>query len=248
MLLIGLTACHPGLNKSGSAAFTYRDFRTTQGLNLLVSAHPGENVLHLTDAVPSLNGLVFFSQKLGLAPGFETTFTFRISRGGGVVDATDGSGGDGFAFVIQNVGATVIPPWIGYIPYQIPGALAVEFDTWVNGKLEGPDGNHISVQLVPPRLDALLPFAAFEHGQSAGWASVPVNLADGRDHEVRIVYRSGWLSVAFDDIEKPLVTAKVDLAPALDQAGRGYLGFAAGTGAAYQTHEILSWSFKTQRP
>lgn len=246
LLLMGLAACHTGSNHAGRTAFTFRDFHATQALNLLASAHLREHILHLTDAAPSVNGLVFFNQKLPLAPGFETVFTFRISGGEGAPDATDGSGGDGFAFIIQNAGATVIPPWIGYMPYQLPGAIAVEFDTWLNGNLGDPDGNHVSIQMVPPQVDALTPFAAFEHRQSVGWSPVPVNLADGMAHEVRLVYRAGWLQVYFDDAQKPLVTAKVNLTTALDKQGRGFIGFAAGTGAAYQAHEILDWSFKTR--
>ncbi|HSH16010.1 MAG TPA: hypothetical protein VLD18_08255 [Verrucomicrobiae bacterium] len=41
------------------------------------------------------------------------------------------------------------------------------------------------------------------------------------------------------------VVANTDLAGAVDAQGMGYLGFAAGTAAAFQRHEILSWSFKT---
>jgi hypothetical protein len=219
--------------------------RRDTNLNLSPTVHQRDGILHLTENAPSVNGLVFYREKLSLTPGFEMSFTFRISGGPGVADGSDGSGGDGFAVVIQNAVPTAVPPLIGYIPYHLPGALAVEFDTWMNGNLGDPDGNHISVQRVPVKQVAAKPFAAFEHQRSIAWGTPPVNLADGQVHTVRIAYRNGVLQVFFDQMKEPVVVADTDLAGAVDAQGMGYLGFAAGTAAAFQRHEILSWSFKT---
>jgi hypothetical protein len=245
-MLMGLAGCQPAAEPSGEMLLNHPDFRDVSGLQLFQSAQQQDGVLQLTAAALSENGLVFHAEPVPLADGFETRFAFRMSRSGGVPDATDGSGADGLAFVILGAAPDPVPEWIGYIPYHFPGALAVEFDTWLNPNLGDPDGNHVSVQAVPEELDPHTPFTAFEHGHSLGWAAAPVNLAEGRVHGVRITYRPGRLQVFLDEARHPLVTAVIDLTTVTDAQGRGHVGLVAGTGAAYQSHEILSWSLRGQ--
>lgn len=246
VILMGLTGCQPAAEPFGETVFGHPDFRDVSSLQLFQSARQQDDVIQLTAAARSENGLVFHAEPVPLADGFETRFTFRLSRGGGVPDATDGSGGDGLAFVILGAAPDPVPELIGYIPYHFPGALAVEFDTWLNSNLGDPDGNHVSVQAGPAELDPHTPFTAFEHGQSLGWAAAPVNLAAGNVHAVRITYQPGRLQVFLNEARQPLVTVAVELTTVTDAQGRGYVGLVAGTGAAYQSHEILSWSFHGQ--
>ena len=89
--------------------------------------------------------------KQPVANGFQSTFQFRITNPGGLVQYTPHGfqqGGDGFAFVIQNFGIPVLGPSAGYLGYHgLPNSLAIEFDTWLNYEAGffDPNGNHISV-------------------------------------------------------------------------------------------------------
>jgi len=197
------------------------------------------NVLRLTPASASRNGTVYYATKLVLANGFDTLFQFRITGVAGTPDASGNPGGDGFAFIIQSQGATVTGPTVGYIPYSITNALVVEFDTWQNQNLGDPNGNHISLQLVGPAPDGL---TEFNHSRSLASATNIPNLSDGAIHTSRIRYHQGVLEVYLDNMTTP-VLASTNFVGALDANGMAFVGFAAGTGAAYEAHDVLNWSF-----
>lgn len=187
---------------------------------------------------------------VALRDGFDTEFQFRILNPSGTVDADGAPGGDGFALIIQGQGPTATGPFVGYIPYSIPNAVALEFDTWRNSNLSDPDGNHLSLQDVGPTPNGL---AEFYHSRSLGWSAAGFNLSDGAVHTAHVRYRPGLLQVFLDGAATPTLVATLDLSniggrsPLLVD-GSAWLSFAAGTGAAYEGHEILNWSFQAVVP
>ena len=200
--------------------------------------------MQLTPATASQNGTVFHALEQSLGNGFETTFSFQVNDQGGATDASGNAGGDGLAFIIQRQGADVSGPRVGYIPYSIPDCLAVEFDTWYNRNLDDPDGNHISLQPVGPSPDG---YSEFFQSLSLGSTSSIPDMSDGNLHTARISYEPGVLRVYLDDLATPALTVPIDLrdvngTSVLDAAGRAWVGLAAGTGGAYEAHDILSWS------
>ena len=226
------------------AQFNYADFSNAENLSILNDATVLGRVMQLTPATGGQNGTVFHAFEQSLGNGFETTFSFQINDQGGVTDASGNPGGDGLAFIIQRQGADVSGPRVGYIPYSIPDCLAVEFDTWCNRNLDDPDGNHISLQPVGPSPDG---YSEFFHSLSLGSTSSIPDMSDGNLHTARISYEPGVMRVYLDDLATPALTVPIDLrdvngTSVLDAAGRAWVGLAAGTGAAYEAHDILSWS------
>ncbi|MCP5524754.1 MAG: tandem-95 repeat protein [Verrucomicrobiales bacterium] len=245
--------------------FWYYGFSTADDLVFLNAAHTTSDPVYdtpaeLTAAAASLNGTMNYGRPVLLRDAFDTEFTIRVTNPSGVPDGAGQPGGDGLALVIQSQGGGVSGPLVGYIPYSIPNALAIEFDTWQNTNLGDPDGNHVSVQDVGPSPDGL---SEFNHNRSLGWATLPVELSDGQPHTFHVSYTPGSLIV--DSLESDTVTDEfggtvtttsyheilnlpIDLTNVggrnlLRSDGTAWIGLAAGTGAAYESHQILDWWF-----
>jgi len=198
---------------------------------------------HLTLPAPYQRGAVWLAGKQPIAGGFQTTFQFQISRIGGIVEQSPfglQAGGDGFAFVIQNYSLPVVGPFAGFLGYHgIPNSLAVEFDTWWNGEpgFFDPNGNHVSVHSrgVAPN--------SVSESASLGQATQIPFLKDGAVHTARVDYTPGTLRVFVDDPNTPVLTIpNLNLATLLSlDNGSAWVGFTAGTGSAYEAHDILAW-------
>ena len=232
--------------------FTITDF--SPGLNLLNAATVTGDRLRLTPASANQTGTGVLAAKQQIQTGFETRFRFQISGAGGILDASGQNGGDGFALIIQNQSPTTTglfgPAPLWHIPYSIPNAIAVEFDTWQNVNVADPNGNHISLQPVGPSPDQ---FTEHLHANSLGFTTAIPNLSDGNAHDVRITYEPGLLQVFVDDLETPVLSAAIDLTNVnginrLDANGMAWVSLGAGTGGAFENHDILSWSFASRVP
>ena len=124
----------------------------------------------------------------------------------------------------------------------IPNSLVVELDTFNNGSGYGdPNGNHVAVHSrgtaangPGPAGDSLL-----------GAAALTPFMQDGAIHQGRIAYDpSGQLRVYVDDLATPALTVAVDLSTLLSlDADKAFVGFTSATGAAYENHDVLDWSF-----
>jgi hypothetical protein len=199
--------------------------------------------IRLTFSAPYQRGAVWLAGKQPIANGFQTTFQFRIAGIGGIVEQSPfglQAGGDGFAFVIQNYSVPVVGPFAGFLGYHgIPNSLAVEFDTWWNGEpgFLDPNGNHVSVHTrgVAPN--------SVSESASLGQATQIPFLKDGATHVAQISYTPGALQVFVDDMTVPVLTIpNLNLASLLSlDNGSAWMGFTAGTGAAYEAHDILAW-------
>jgi len=182
------------------------------------------------------------SGKEAIAGGFQALFTFRISNPGGVVDQHGQHGADGFAFVIQNDGLSALGPGGGYLGYQgLPDSLAVEFDTWYNPEFgDPPNYYHLSVHT-----GGRGPNSVYSKYSLGDTAALP-NIKDGAPHRVQILYQPGMLQIYVDDFTTPVLNVPFDITHYLAlSAGRAWVGFTAGTGSAFETHDILSFGFPT---
>jgi hypothetical protein len=209
------------------AQFDYPNFTGTDNLNILGVARAVGGYIRLTPADVFQNGSVVHATQQLLGDGFEVTFTFRISG----IDPIY-LGADGLAFIIRNQGPTAQGPQVGYIPYNIPDRLAVEFDTWKNDT--DPDDNHISLQPVGPAPVN----SEFFHDLSLGSASSIPNMSDGKIRTARFTYQPGTMGVYLDDPAIPALTASINLgnvngSSVVDDQGNAWVGLAAGTGAGY---------------
>jgi hypothetical protein len=198
--------------------------------------------LRLTPSDSSQRGSAWLPTKERVAWGFRSTFQLRVTEPRGFAD-TDGSGADGFAFVIQNDGLSALGGAGRELGYAgIPNSLAIEFDTWQNSELGDPNSNHISVHT-----RGTMPNSADETGHLGLTSAIPY-LSDGGRHRASIRYlppdRSapGFLAVYVDDAPIPDLSLELDLSQVLRlDNGRAFIGFTASTGGASDRHEILRW-------
>jgi hypothetical protein len=205
----------------------------------------GTTGFRLTFPAPWQRGAVWTVNKQLIAGGFQSTFQFRISNIGGIIQATPfgwQAGGDGFAFVIQNFTIPVVGPPAGYLGYHgLPNSLAVEFDTWWNSEpgFFDPNGNHISVHTRGIAANSV------SEAASLGQATAIPFLKDGALHVGRVDYTPGTLRVFVDNLAVPALTIPgLDLSSLLIlDNGSAWLGFTSGTGSAIEAHDILSWQF-----
>ncbi|HEU4558957.1 MAG TPA: Ig-like domain-containing protein [Longimicrobium sp.] len=202
--------------------------------------------LRLTPASEWTAGSAWAATKQPLAGGFEVKFGMRLGSPGPadlLVQGNTAPGADGLVFVIQNQGADAVGNQGVGIGYQgMTSSLAVEFDTWLNPGGQDPSSNHVSVHT-----NGTGPNHADE-SYSIGAAVIPGDLYDGQVHQVVITYVPGVLTVSLDGI--PLVVANVTLtniggASILDADGKAWVGFTSATGAAYGTHDVMSWFVHT---
>lgn len=199
--------------------------------------------IRLTSPARFQRGAVWLAGKQPVAGGFQTTFQFRISGIGGLVQWSPfgyQAGGDGFAFVIQNYSVPVVGPFAGFLGYHgIPNSLAVEFDTWWNNEpgFFDPNGNHVSVHTRGVAANSV------SESASIGRTGQIPFLKDGAVHTARVDYTPGTLRVFVDDPNVPVLTIPgVNLANILSlDNGAAWMGFTAGTGSAYEAHDILAW-------
>ena len=196
------------------------------------------NGIRLTAAQAWSRGAAWTATPRAVRDGFVASVSFSITDAGGVSDISGKTGADGLAFVIQSESGSPL----GFAGEEqgyggITRSLAIEFDTWKN--IGDPDGNHISVQSRGVSANSSL------HQYSLGFALAPVDLSDGVVHAVRVEYIPGLLNVYLDGALA--LSVAVDLTniggvSILDSAGNAWLGFTAATGAAYENHDLLSWT------
>jgi hypothetical protein len=176
--------------------------------------------------------------------GFTTTFRFQLTEQGGL-----GHGADGLALVLQNVGTEAIGGRGGSGGFgrgghgheneqAIPQSIAIFFDTFKNADDGDPSDNSLSISTngpigslrwPPPRLGRV--------------AKLKTVLKDAAVHTARVVYEPPVISVYLDDFARPVLRASVDMKTIIDASGSAYIGFTAATGAGWENHDVLSWSF-----
>ncbi len=87
---------------SPSNCFAFTSFNSTNGLALTGNSATVGGVLRLTPAAYSQQGNAWRTDKQSCSGGFDTRFQFQITAPGSLPGTP--SGGDGIAFVVQNVG------------------------------------------------------------------------------------------------------------------------------------------------
>lgn len=189
----------------------------------------GEDCYRLTTTATAQNGAVWYADQIDLNEGFDLEFTMNF----GDIDA---NGADGICFVLQTVGNNALGQsggglgFLGFAP-----AFAVEFDTWQNGEFGDPfydhigmisngDVSHISANAIAGPVQA-----------SEG----SLNIEDGQDHIVRIVWEPESFSVEvyFDCVFR--LSAEVDMINSIfDGQSLVTWGFTAGTGGSFNNQTV----------
>jgi Legume lectin domain/IPT/TIG domain len=241
---------------AAAQSFQYPSFASTSGLTLLGTTAQVSGAMRLT-TVNGLNqtGLFWHNNRLPVASGFDTTFTFRITTPSATARA------EGMAFIIQDdpLGTAAIGGSVWGIGYGVNGStgirnsIAVELDTYQDTTLLGDtSANELTIHTRGS-------LGNNENEQySIGRNTPSVLLSNGQVHTIRVVYVPGSLDVYVDNAATPAIHAAYDLAaggrylnnavaPGLSlSTGTVLAGFSATTGGANsltETVEILSWSW-----
>jgi hypothetical protein len=221
------------------AAIDFPDFGAVTGLSLAGSASQEGRVLRLTPSQHDVAGAAWFRDKQPVSNGFESVFQFRLTQQGGL-----GRGADGFAFVLQNSGPAALGAdgsGGGFALREdasagIPQSIAVFFDTFRNEEIGDPSNNFVTICTAGTPKEMHWPPARL-----ASTKKLAVNLKDRKIHTARISYQPPVLAVYLDDAR--VLVSTVDLSTVTGPDGAAWAGFTASTGAGYENHDILSWSF-----
>jgi len=219
---------------------TFPDFSDTTGLTLSGSAQvlntgDGDVIRLASEGNPS--GSVFSSAPIS-SEMFQASFSFRLSNPGGFDDGVGGPGADGIAFVVQTQAAD-IGGFGGGLGYQgIAPSVAVEFDTFFNGGFGDPSSNHVGINT---------------NGSvtSLVTADVAPNFDNGEIWNAVVTYNGSLLqvfaAVEGDPLGGPLLSLGIDI-PSVVGQDEAFVGFTAGTAAAFADHDLLSFSYDSTIP
>jgi hypothetical protein len=217
MIIAGLL-----LNASAGMAFTYTDFSSTAGLNLVGAAAQNGNVLRLTPAAPGLMGSAWYTQQQHVSAGFTTSFSFRLTP-------TDSApGADGISFNVQGVGINAIADEQG-----TTGGVSISLNTFQYG--DEPSSDFVGIY-------------RNGYGDNSGrlytfdLSSTPIQMKDGNIHNVAITYNGSAFSMSIDSYSV-FNNLAVSLSPGADANGNAYVGFGSRTGQYYENHDVLNWAF-----
>ena len=258
MLRTALSTCAlslVALSTATAQSFSFSDFASTAGLNLLGNAVQTGNTLQITNTVPLQTGWAWYDTPVTVLAGFDTTFTFRITP--------PASGlGEGMALVIQDdpAGANAMGGTIWGMGYGVgangsPGirnSVAVEFDTFLDPFLNDTSANELTIHTR----------GSSGNNENEIWSvgrDTPSQiLSNGQVHTLRVTYEPGTLEVYVDGAATPAISVPYDFvsggqyltgapAPGANMVnGTAFVGFCATTGAntgLSERVEILSWDW-----
>lgn len=198
---------------------------------------PGDvNRLRLTPDLPSRIGSAWFRKRIDFSAGFQTFFDFQFNT-----MTLGGVGADGMSFMIQNSPAGNANLLTVLAEQGLPEkALNIKFDSFINGLepsaafVQVLAGTTVLATTDLTTVSALQPLPGGDDLTTDGGTAAP--------YRVRIDYLPGDLDVYFNDV-LIIDSVNVDLAAigAVDASGKGYTGFAARTGGAFEAHDITRW-------
>jgi Ca2+-binding RTX toxin-like protein len=223
----------PVVSSAGSTtAIDFTNFADLSGLTLVGDATAQTTadgpVIRLTYAVEGESGGVFATAAQNIA-AFSTQFSFRITDPGG------NDRGDGLAFVISGAGPA-LGPGGGNLGYGgLTPSIGVEFDTHENDNFGDPSDNHVGIDI-----DGNM--------TSVVTAEAPDDLAGGQLWTAWIDYDGKELDVSVATTgtrpSTPLIAYAVDI-PSILGSSAANVGFSASTGAAWENHDLTSWSYSS---
>jgi hypothetical protein len=250
VLLLCTAQAHAGI------LFTYNSFASTTGLTLVGNAGTAVTgdgtVLRVTPAAGSQSGAVYSTTAVSLGSNatFSTQFQFRFTNPGGWDPA------DGITFLLSTNTTGLGAGGVGIGYEGVSGnSVAIEFDTYNNGSSDGNSSNHVAIDTSGNLTDTDLtnvygnPSCGFPTGGTPDQNSylVPGCMSNGDLWTVNISYDGAHLTVTLSDpAEGTSFTAinsyAINLASLLGQ-NTAFVGFSSGTGAGWENHDIVNWTF-----
>jgi len=194
-------------------------------------------------------GAVWYNRKVSIRSGLSTSFSFRFLQGSDKAQPDGGpQGADGLALVIQNGSPSPLGAAGQGIGYEdIPNAIAVEFDAYLNASYSDPAASHVAIQ--SQRDKKLKPWhrSGFTIGLST---NVPPLRSDGTIYYARVDFNSTGVEVYLDTVpalNNPALSILGISVPNLISLGldnAAYIGITSATGFSVQEHELLAWTLQ----
>jgi hypothetical protein len=239
---------------SSSMPQCFAQCSTCDTLRFVGEARDSAGIITLTPSRPASRGAVWTVRRHAIARGFTASFSYRVSDTAGRVDPSGRSGGDGFAFVVQDdTPAAIGGPgyalgYAGTINYPgIARSLAVEFDFWDDtGLPEAPDFVDFASWHVAFHSAGSVENSAAQGACLAVNADVP-RTDDGVWHRAVIRYEPGdsvgpKLDLFIDSARVLSWSGRIDTLSGLD-SGMAWLGITASTMSAWQRHQVTDVVF-----
>ena len=211
----------------------FSDFTNTAGLvrsgNAATAVTGDGTVLRLVPAQFNQSGSAF-SQATINASTFSTFFEFRLTNPGGISDGTE-IGADGFVFVVQPVSSSIGGSGGGLGYAGISPSVGVEFDTFQNGW--DPSSNHVGVDV---------------NGDVVSVQTVvePTKFDNGNLWYAWVDYDGTTLDVRYSQTPNRPTNANLSRViniPSIIGSTTAFVGFTAGTGSAFENHDIITWQY-----
>jgi hypothetical protein len=203
-------------------------------------------VMRLTGATGYQGGAAYSTTPITLGSNatFSTSFDFRFTNPGGIAPA------DGIAFVLSNSASGLGNNGyaLGLPTASQARSLAIEFDTYNNGAIDGNSSNHVGIDL---NGNAASVYTSSVYGinncSSATTYKSAGCMANGDLWNVNISYDGSKLTTYLTDPAKGASWVAIN-SYAVDIAGllgttQAYVGFTASTGGGYENQDIVNWQF-----
>ncbi len=227
----------PGIGQLEAQQYLFQinDFKASDAtINMVGGSTVTGGRLRIVGDKPNQAGACWYkTKKIDFTNGFESEFTFLISK-----DQAGAPAGDGFAFVIQAQSPDLtggIGDDIGY--KKIPYVVALEFD--IKDDNEGSK-NHINLSFYNPETRTYRQYATVHE--------IP-EITDGKPHFTRVIYRDGRLQIFLDSYLFPVLSVKLDVAGKINSPDHtAWIGFTASTSDFHANHDLISWSIKEFAP
>ncbi|WP_246849917.1 lectin-like domain-containing protein [Rufibacter roseolus] len=220
----------------------------------------GDNNYRLTEASANKRGEVWRTTPVDLSKSFEISFKANLGTADG--------GADGIAFALQRHGSNPLFAYgatgeglgVGHGSSTtnprsggISPSVVVEFDTWQNTEVNNaaiePNYDHLAIFLSG---EERTPVREIEGNATSPWtvkpmkgtASAPVNVEDGVDHLVRIIWDKDTkkMSVYFDNSLRTSYTADL-VKTVFGDDPIVYFGYSASTGSSVNQHIVSEINF-----
>jgi subtilisin-like proprotein convertase family protein len=223
------------------APINFLNFNSTAGLNMVGVAAPSGSALRLTPAGTGMLGESWAQTKQPCGRGFDTRFQFQLSNLGSMGGA--GLGGDGLAFVVQNVGSNSVAGFAND-PSGVQTSNSVSI--WFNTGYNWPGCYDYTLCDMSDNCVGVVTNSRYAAQTDLG--PLGISLKDEAVHTARITFDGTVMNVWLDNLKVLANVPLPGLTMTTDSKGYGWVGFGAFTGWSWENHDILSWTFDSPVP
>jgi hypothetical protein len=192
------------------------------------------NAIHLTSATNDQAGSAFWKSRVSLTNNrsFSSYFVLSFNAPGGKLP----TGADGIVFTMQTQSDTAGSPGSGMGFSGIKPSIGIEFDTWQNNEVNDPNDNHVGLDVGGSVVSV-----------ATNAVPLPGDL-QGNTWHIWVDYNGSTqkLQVHMHPTnDRAASTLVLDVSRNLaDDIGPDvYVGFTAGTGDAFESHDVQTFYF-----